>query len=393
MNSTFTPKIVKESSPYLRKESSVSRMMIDVLIALIPVVIFSVLFFKWQALIIILVSVATMVLTEVLFFLIWYRKDFKKHFTINNILTSVISGVIFAMLIPVGSWSNFGMLLYVVIIGAFLGILLGKLVFGGLGSNIFNPAGVGRVVITICFSSVILYSQQGYFDTIAGATPLGAIKDSIGSLPQVLESYSLLDLLLGRIPGTMGEVSVIAILIGAVYLFIARAADLRITLSVLISFALLMFTAGLTYAIANDFSINPLTYMTFHLLSGGIMFGAVFMATDPVTSPSTKFGRIIYGAAMGAIVALIRLFGQYPEGMVFALLIMNMFTPAIDYYKWSNPRYSLTGFIGLGIFLVLLIGIIITAISGELLYLLISFGVLVLGIVAIILLKKLGGKQ
>lgn len=331
-------KLIRETSPYLRKPVSVSRMMIDVLIALIPVVVFAIYRFGMDAVLRLSVSALVMVGTELIYIALTnkpgakVKKGFIQDFvfglkkaTINNYVTPLISAIIFALIIP----SNLSM--YAVVVGAFLGIFLGKLVFGGLGGNIFNPAAVGRIIIGVSFAG--RFNYQGS-DAIAGGTALQAIKGSLESLPSVLQSYSIMDLFTGNIPGSMGEISALAILLGAAYLFYRKAADWRVSVAMISTFALLTLVASF------NLNVNSIDFVLFQLFTGGLLFGAIFMITDPVTSPTTAPGRVIYGVLVGLLVVLIRFFGAYPEGVAFALLIANMFVPAIEYYKWSSNRFS-----------------------------------------------------
>lgn len=331
-------KFVRETSPYIRKKSSVQRMMADVLIALIPVVIFSFVMNGFKSIIVVLLSLITMILAEAAFVGLCNKpsKDintsFKektkfayKKYNINNILAPAISAIIYSMMMPVDTK------IYYVILGALFGIVVAKLLFGGLGSNIFNPAAAGRVFVMICFGSQLKYSGNNFFDVVIGGTPLEQLGESLLNI----NNYSLWDLFLGTVPGSMGEASALAILIGGIYLFIRHSADIRSTLSMLISFTILMFVAGLV--------LDPsqaLKFTLYQILAGGLMFGAIFMITDPVTSPTTKVGRIAFGTLTGILVALIRLFGAYPEGVAFAILIMNMFVPVLDYYKFSSTKYN-----------------------------------------------------
>lgn len=341
-------KFVRETSPYIRKGVSVKRMMIDVLIALIPVTLFAIIQNKMGAISVILVSVVTMVLGELLCILImkWpkgmkvkelFSKEgigkVKANYTINNITAPMISAIIYAMICPANTS------LYVVFIGALVAIILVKMCFGGLGSNIFNPAAVGRVVIGVCFGSQLDYSL-GAVDVAAGGTPLAQIHSNLANLGEALKNYSLSDLFFGNVPGCMGEVSALMILIGAVYLFIRRSADIRAFLSMIVSFVILMVVAGLSA------QIDVGTFVLYELLAGGILFGAVFMITDPVTSPTTKSGRILYGTLVGAVAALIRLVGSFPEGVAFAIILMNMFVPVIDYYRFTTTKYTYKQAIG-----------------------------------------------
>ena len=333
-------KLIKETSPYIRRKSSVARMMGDVLIALAPVSIFSMVIYGWRAIYMFLLSLAVMIASECVFVYLTKqdpydgtKKTFKEKVktayskaTINNILAPAISAIIYALLLPAGTnW-------YIVIIGALIGIVLGKLVFGGLGANIFNPAAVGRVSVLICFGSRLSIPAGNFgVDVVAGGTPLAQVMADATNI----NSYSLLDMFLGLIPGMIGETSKVLIIVGTLYLFIRKSADFRPTLSALLTFMLLMFIAGLKVD-----GVNPFMFMLYQTLGGGLIFGAVFMLTDPITSPTTKPGRYLYGIVVAILVVLIRIFGAYPEGVAFSLLIGNMLVPLIDYYKWQTSKIN-----------------------------------------------------
>lgn len=345
-------KLVLEKSPYIRKPVSVTRMMLDVLIALIPVVVYSIVKFHWYAVAVLVVSLVSMIGTETLYRLAVDRKDFKKNFSINNIICPAISGVIFAMIVP----SNLH--LYSVAVIGILAIFLGKLVFGGLGSNIFNPAGVGRALILAMAGGIGGKIWASGVDVNGGATALSMVTTtSNGILFSGLENFSLFDLFIGNTPGALGEGCILAILIGGAYLFYRKSADVRPCITMLLTFALLMLTAGIFGGVD-----NPFEYLAYQLCSGGLVFGAVYMVTDPVTSPVTQRGRFIYGGLIGVLVAFFRIFAALPEGCIFAILIANACVPAIDYYKWSGTKYTKKFFIGCASVLVvslLLMGLLV----------------------------------
>ena len=354
--------IVKESSPHIRRKATVTRMMSDVLIALAPTLIFSFVVYPINTLITYLLSVFIMLGAE--FIYVGLRnmmpKDGEKHtfkerfiyaykgkYTINNVLAPAITAVIFTLIMPAGAP------IYAVIIGALVGIVLGKLVFGGLGSNIFNPAVVGMLFAKLCFGSqYVTYVPTWYYqipDVAAGATPLGLLNG--GTLSNITQ-YPMLDLFLGRIPGTLGEVYKITILIGLIYLLIRRSADYRIVASYLGTFLVLTFVAGLTiYGL--DKNVNPFAFTLYSLLSGGVLFGATFMLTDPVTSPINSPSRIIYGIVAAISTVFIRLFAALPEGVGFSILIANMVAVVLDHYEWSNPRYTWKKFLTMGLLIVI----------------------------------------
>ena len=350
--------ISKENAPHLRRKATVARMMCDVLIALAPTLIFSFVVYPINTLITSSISIFVMLLCE--FVYIGLRnmmpKDGKKHsfkerfvyaykdkFTRNNILTSLISAIIFTLIMPAGAP------IYAIIVGAFAGIVLGKLVFGGLGSNIFNPAVVGMLIAKVCFGSqYVAYVDTWYYsipDVAAGATPLGLTN---GGFLTNITQYPLFDLFFGRIPGTLGEVYKITILIGLIYLLIRRSVDFRIVVSYLGTFTFLMLVAGLAI-FAIDKSINPFVFTLYNLLTGGVLFGATFMLTDPVTSPINSPSRIIFGMVAAVVTVFIRLFAALPEGVGFSILIANMVAVALDHYEWSNPRYTWKKFLAMGL--------------------------------------------
>lgn len=348
-------KLVRETSPYIRRKANVARMMLDVLIALLPVVVFAIIQNGMKAVSVILISALSMVFFELLCTMItkwpegmkikelFSKEGFKKlyeKYTINNILAPLISGIIYAMILPAGTnW-------YVVLVGSAVGMIIGKMLFGGLGSNIFNPAAVGRVFVGICFGSQLVYSGV---DASAGGTPLGMLADSLMNVNKAIGNYSLLELFLGKVPGSMGEVSALLILVGAGYLFARRSADFRPCVSMIGSFAVITLVVSVVAANSTVFTeINPMQVFAYEILSGGLLFGAVFMVTDPVTSPTTKVGRIIYGTVVGSLTALIRYAGAYPEGVAFSILIANMFVPVIDHFLLgNNNKYNWKHIVGL----------------------------------------------
>ena len=373
-------KIISERAPYLRRKGNVSTMMLDVVIALLPIVVYSFLFYNLYALRNILISIAVFEFCEFSFCLIKNRiptdgekhslKEHLKHGIaayknnlLSNLLVPLVSALIYALISPIDT-SN-GMLFYLVLIsGAVFGSVVGKFMFGGTGNNIFNPAAVGMVFSKICWGSYFVYpdpfapGSTGKVganlgdvsnEVISGATPISisninTINSGVFNNPN-LTNYSLLDLFLGRIPGVMGEVCKVLILVGMIYLIARKAIDFRIPVAYLATFFVLMTIAGaiLWYAgfwLTDTVHLNPFYFATYELLAGGLMFGAVFMATDPVTSPVTAPGRVLYGIILGCLTALMRLFSSTPEVVVYAILIGNMVTPMIDYYKWSDNRWT-----------------------------------------------------
>ena len=350
--------IVKENAPHLRKKSTVTRMMVDVLIALAPTLIFAFAVYHIYAISTYLISLFCMVGSEFVYVGLrnmmpkdGLKHSFKERFTYaykgkfnqNNVLTAAISAVIFTLIMPVAMKLPNGTIIppiYPAIVGSLVGIWLGKLVFGGTGSNIFNPAAVGMVFAKLCFGSSYLTYVDNWFyqlpDGVASATPLGLLN---GGNYGNISNYPLTSLLFGQIPGTVGEVFKITILIGLVYLLVRRSIDWRIVVSYFGTFIGLILIAGLgVYAV--DKSTNVGLFALYSLFSGGVLFGGVFMLTDPVTSPINPPSRVMYGIIAAVLTVFIRLFAALPEGVAFSILIANMLASFLDHYEWSSARYT-----------------------------------------------------
>ncbi len=357
--------IIKENSPHLRRKATVTRMMGDVLIALAPTLIFSFVVYPLNTLWIFLISLLVMNACEFIYvglrnmfpkddvkrtFKEKFEHSYKGNYSINNVLTASITATIFTLLMPAG------VPLYAVAIGAVVGITFGKLVFGGTGSNIFNPAAVGMLFTKLCFKSdfnATTYVPTWYYsapDVSVGPTPLSPLAG--GTILDNMNYFGLDDLFFGRIPGTLGEVYKITIIIGLIYLLIRRSADYRIVVSYLGTFTLLSLIAGLS-AFGLNSSINPLTFTLYSLLSGGVLFGAVFMLTDPVTSPINSPSRVMYGMIAAVFTVLIRLFAALPEGVGFSILLANMVACVLDHYEWSSSRYTWKKMLTMGLIVVL----------------------------------------
>ena len=311
-------------SPHIRGKETTRKLMYGVVIALIPTVIASVIFFGIGAIITISAAVISCVTIEYLV----QRYLFKKPATIGDgsaLVTGLLLGLILPSSIPV----------YQIVTGSILAIGVTKLTYGGLGNNIFNPALVGRTFMLISFpTDMTLWPvpkgfATGYFDAATGATPLAVIKDGINNGLPVSELMdripTFFDLLFGNMGGSIGEVSAIAILIGFAYMLYKRIITWHIPVAVIGS--LVLFTSIF-------WIINPEIYVgpAFHVLSGGVLIGAIFMATDYVTSPMIPKSMIIYGCGIGILTAIIRIWGSYPEGIMFAILIMNAFVPLLNAY-------------------------------------------------------------
>jgi electron transport complex protein RnfD len=310
------------SAPHIRTTDSVSKIMLDVIIALIPAVIVSVIVFGWSALVLCLMGVVVAEALE-LFIMKVLRK--KKDFTPDG--SAAVTGLLLAMNLPAGfPW-------YLFIIGIVIAIGLGKHVYGGLGSNPFNPALVGRVFLVISFPTAMsTYMKPGIWNSmdsaiITGATPMGLLKES--GIQTALENYSYMDMFLGNIGGSLGEVSALALIIGFIYLLIRKHVSWHIPVAYI---GTVLVISSVFYLISPEQYGTPL----YHLLGGGLMLGALFMATDMVTSPSTIKGSLIFGMGCGVITMLIRIAGALPEGVAFSILIMNAVKPLID--KWTRRR-------------------------------------------------------
>ena len=301
-------------SPHIHGGDSISKNMYGVLIALIPAFLVSLYCFGLGALIV----TATSVLACVIFEYLIQRFLMKKEPTLCD-GSAILTGVLLAFNVP----SNLP--IWIILIGALAAIGIGKMSFGGLGNNIFNPALVGRVFLLISFPAQMTtwpvpdVFPMTYTDAETGATILSSLHEGGAPLP------AMVDMLIGRIGGSLGEISAIALLLGFAFMLWKKIITWHIPVSILAT--VFVFT-GILYLVNPTVYVNPFI----HLLSGGMLLGSIFMATDYVTSPMSKNGMIVYGIGIGLLTAVIRIFGSYPEGMSFAILIMNAFTPLINSY-------------------------------------------------------------
>ena len=313
-------KLIVAPAPHVQTSQSTARIMRDVVIALMPALVVSALVFGADVLRVTALSVAACVAFEYLI----QKFMVRGAVTVTN-WSAVVTGVLLAFNLPATiPW-------WIVVIGAFVAIAVAKMTFGGLGKNPFNPALVGRVFLLIAYPvqmTTFPMPVNGAFDALSGATPLAAVKH--GAAADVL---GVQELLLGNMPGSLGEVAAAALLCGFVYLLWRRVITWQIPVTVLGTIALFAFVVELC---SGQTGAALWQLPVFHVLAGGAILGAVFMATDYSTSPMTVRGGVIFAVGIGVITMLIRLWGAYPEGMSFAILIMNACVPLIN--KYVKPK-------------------------------------------------------
>jgi len=324
--------LIVSISPHIKDEESVSRIMWTVNLSLLPALIMGVYFFGPKALFVTALCIISAILSEQFF-----QKGLKRKLTTND-GSAFLTGLLLGMNLPASLWSFNPFTIHVPIIGSIVAIVITKQLFGGLGYNIFNPALIGRAFLMMSWPrAMTLWNEPTAafvaFDAKTTATPLMILKeDGIGRLMEVfgdkLNLYS--QLLVGHRAGSIGETSIIALLLGAAFLMYKRYITWHIPVSFLGTVAVLTWIFGGKGT--GLFTGDPIL----HLLSGGLMLGAFFMATDYVTCPSVRKGQIIFGIGCGALTVLIRLKGGYPEGVMFAILLMNCFAPLIDRGVKSN---------------------------------------------------------
>ncbi len=307
-------KLTVSSSPHVRSSAKTSRIMLDVLIALTPAAIMGTVIFGLRALLVIATCVASSIGAEMLFNLI-----IRKRQTVGD-LSAAVTGLILGLNLHANApiWQC--------VIGSVFAIVVVKCLFGGLGCNFANPAATARVFMLICFTGTLAGGVEPYdwstlgtgAELVSGATPLDIIEKG-GELPSILE------MLLGFRGGAIGETCIVALAVGFIYLVVRRV----------IHFETPLIFVGTVFVLSLIVD-NSFTVALYQILSGGLVFAAVFMATDYVTTPITRSGRMIFAVGCGLITFLIRYFGNYPEGVSFSLLIMNILSPYIE--KWTAPR-------------------------------------------------------
>lgn len=311
-------------SPHAHGTETTRKLMLGVVIALIPALLASIFYFGYGAIIVTAVSVTSCIIFE---FAI-QKFIFRKPSTIDD-GSALVTGILLAFNLP----SNLP--LFIIVTGSFVSIAIAKMTFGGLGNNPFNPALVGRVFMLISFPvqmtswPVPKGFSTGYADAVTGATPLAIIKEGLKNGESISQLVTQIptpaQMFLGDTGGSMGEVAAIALLIGFIYLLVNKIITWHIPVSVIGSLAI--FTTIL-WLMDPEKNAGPM----FHILAGGVLLGAIFMATDYVTSPMNQKAMIVYGCGIGILTVIIRVWGAYPEGVSFAILIMNAFVPLMNAY-------------------------------------------------------------
>ena len=316
-------KLLVSPNPHIHAPVSTKSLMRDVIIALAPAVICSFVFYGWREILLMAVSVASCVLLE------WAITKYmlRKPSTIGD-LSAVITGILLALNLPYSTpW-------WVVVIGAVVAIGVAKMTFGGIGQNIWNPALVGRVFLLVSFPTYMTTwgAPKGFVDAVSGPTPLGAIQEGLmqgASVQELTSAFNYKDLLFANLGGSAGEACALALLAGFVYLCCRKVIKPWITLSI---FGTVALTSLVFWGIDPSRFTDPL----FNLLTGGLILGACFMATDYVTSPMSLWGGVIFGVGIGFLTMMIRYFGSYPEGVSFAILIMNSVVPLLN--MWFHQK-------------------------------------------------------
>ena len=313
-------KLIASSSPHIRSNENTRSIMLDVIIAMLPALVWAIYNFGFKALISVAVSVVACLFWEWL-----YRKLLKKPQSIGD-LSAVVTGMLLAFVCPPElPW-------WTLVIGAFFSIVVVKQLYGGIGCNFLNPALAGRAALLASYATAMTtwavpMSKLSAFgsnaDAVTSSTPLAMMKN--GDFATLTSTYSVVDMFLGRVGGSLGEVSALMLLLGGVYLVIRKVISWHIPVAYIATVAILTL-------IAAPAGISGVDYMLYNVFGGGLMLGAIFMATDYATSPVTKPGQIIFGIGCGLLTCFIRRFGSYPEGVCYSILIMNCTTWLLDKY-------------------------------------------------------------
>lgn len=313
-------KLFVEASPHIRSPRTTKNIMLDVIIALCPALVASIVIFGYKAAVLVAVCVASCVLFEFLF-----NKIVKKKGTVSD-LSAVVTGMLLAFNLPAD------LPVYMAVIGGFVAIVIVKCLFGGIGQNFANPAITARIVLMLSFTASMTsvwakpMAWLDKTDAVTSATPLNVLASGEGELP------SLMDMLLGLRGGCLGETCIAALLIGGIYLICRRVIRPITPICFIGTVALLTFFSG-------GFDVN---YVAYQVMGGGLVLGAFFMATDYSTTPMTDKGNVIFAIGCGVITFLIREFATYPEGVSFSILVMNCLTPLIDRFTASKPFGAIT---------------------------------------------------
>lgn len=323
-------RLIVSPSPHVHGDYSTRRLMTDVLIALAPAVLVAIYFYGLSMIILLLTSILTCVLTE--FVIQKYMMKTKSYISDGS---AIVTGVLLALnLPPAAPW-------WIAVIGSLVAIGIAKMTFGGLGQNIFNPALVGRVFLLVSFPVIMTdwSVPQSWFssaaDAFTGATPLSVIKGglaqglTIEQIEQANPSLGLSQLFYLKVGGSAGEASALALIIGFVYMLVRRVIKPHIPLVIILT---IFVMSGIFWLVDPQSYVNPV----FSILTGGVLIGSIFMATDYVTSPMSVKGMVVYGIGIGVITVLIRMFGSFPEGISFAILIMNSVVPLLN--KYLKPK-------------------------------------------------------
>lgn len=304
-------KLIATSSPHLKSGESVQGIMLDVIIALMPAMVGSVYFFGINALKLIFISVVSSVIFEAL-----AQKAFKSPVTINN-LSAVVTGILLAFNLPATApW-------WIPVVGSAFAIIIVKQFFGGLGSNFMNPALAARAMLLTSWPAIMTNFVEPGADAVSKATPLAIMKSGVSNVGADLPT--LKDMFVGNIGGCLGETSALLLLIGAAYLLIKRVINWRTPTAYIVTTIIMLLLFGV------ETELIP-----YHILSGGLILGAFYMATDYSSSPVTPLGQIVFGIGAGFLTALIRIKGGYPEGVSYSILLMNIATPLIE--KFTRPK-------------------------------------------------------
>ena len=303
-------KLTVASSPHIRGDFRTSRLMLDVVLALVPALVVGTWVLGFRALVVTLVSMASAVAAE------WaYAKVTKSRNTLID-CSALVTGMLLALTLPASTPY------YLVVLGSAFAIVVAKLMCGGLGQNIFNPALAARAFLMLLFPAALTRYEALGLDGVTAATPLHHM------VMPALPEETVLDMFLGNTPGSIGELSALVLLLGGVYLVVRKVISVRIPLAYILTVAVLTLVFHKTD--------SPVSWMLYSLFSGGLMLGAIFMATDYATSPVTPMGQIFYGIGCGVLTVIFRYFGLFPEGVTYAILMMNLLTWALD--RYTPPR-------------------------------------------------------